>query len=152
VVFIRVMFYDRIENADQLKELTTLPIFGEIITSEKAEENYVVVDSDPKAAITESFRTVRTNLEYVPGPADRGKVVLVTSYRPNEGKTFCSVNLSAILAKAGKKVLAAGAGPAQTQGGLGVWYEQSDRVEHGADRQEAPGARWSCPPNSRISM
>ncbi|MEZ4791837.1 MAG: polysaccharide biosynthesis tyrosine autokinase [Flavobacteriales bacterium] len=105
VVFIRVMFYDRIENADQLKEHTTLPVFGEIITSEKAEENYVVVDSDPKAAITESFRTVRTNLEYIPGEEGRGKVVLVTSYRPNEGKTFCSVNLSAILAKAGKKVL-----------------------------------------------
>ncbi|MBK7111850.1 MAG: polysaccharide biosynthesis tyrosine autokinase [Flavobacteriales bacterium] len=105
VVFVRVMFYDRIENADQLKELTTLPVFGEIIASEKAEDNYVVVDSDPKAAITESFRTVRTNLEYVPAPEGRGKVVLVTSYRPNEGKTFCSVNLSAILAKAGKKVL-----------------------------------------------
>ena len=105
VVFIRVMFYDRIENADQLKELTQHPIFGEIINSDKAEENYVVVDSDPKAAITESFRTVRTNLEYVPSDPGRGKVVLVTSYRPNEGKTFCSVNLTAILAKAGKKVL-----------------------------------------------
>lgn len=105
VVFIRVMFYDRIENADQLKELTPLPVYGEIIASEKAEQNYVVVDSDPKAAITESFRTVRTNLEYVPARGDGGKVVMVTSYRPNEGKTFCSVNLSAILAKAGKKVL-----------------------------------------------
>jgi capsular exopolysaccharide synthesis family protein len=105
VVFIRVMFYDRIENADQLKELTPLPIYGEIIASEKAEQNYVVVDSDPKAAITESFRTVRTNLEYVQGRGEGGKVVMVTSYRPNEGKTFCSVNLSAILAKAGKRVL-----------------------------------------------
>ena len=35
VVFVRVMFYDRIENADQLKELTTLPVYGEIIASEK---------------------------------------------------------------------------------------------------------------------
>ncbi len=105
IAFIRVMFYDRIENADQLKELTALPVYGEIIASEKAEQNYVVVDSDPKAAITESFRTVRTNLEYIPSRDDRGKVVLVTSYRPNEGKTFCSVNLSAILSKAGKKVL-----------------------------------------------
>ena len=104
IVFVRVMFYDRIENADQLKEVTHLPVFGEIIASEKAEENYVVVDSDPKAAITESFRTVRTNLEYLP-ETEHGKVVLVTSYRPNEGKTFCSVNLSAILAKAGKRVL-----------------------------------------------
>ncbi|MCB0764637.1 MAG: hypothetical protein KDB84_08035, partial [Flavobacteriales bacterium] len=88
VVFIRVMFYDRIENMDQLKELTQLPVYGEIIASEKAEENYVVVDSDPKAAITESFRTVRTNLEYVGSASGRGKVVMVTSYRPNEGKTF----------------------------------------------------------------
>jgi capsular exopolysaccharide synthesis family protein len=105
VIFVRILFYDRIENADELKELTTLPIFGEIIASEKAEENYVVVNSDPKAAITESFRTVRTNMEYIPGTEGLGKVVMVTSYRPNEGKTFCSVNLAAILAKAGKKVL-----------------------------------------------
>lgn len=105
IVFIRVMFYDRIENADQLKAMVHMPVFGEIIASDKAEENYVVVDSDPKSAITESFRTVRTNLEYLPGPQGGGRVVLVTSYRPNEGKTFCSVNLSAILAKAGKRVM-----------------------------------------------
>jgi capsular exopolysaccharide synthesis family protein len=104
LIFIRVLFYDRLENADQLRSATHLPVFGEIIASEKAQDNYVVVDSDPKSAITESFRTVRTNLEYLPA-TDKGKVVMVTSYRPNEGKTFCSVNLSAILAKAGKKVL-----------------------------------------------
>ena len=104
IVFIRLMFYDRVENADQLKTATHLPVFGEIISSDKAQDNYVVVDSDPKSAITESFRTVRTNLEYLPLP-ETGRVVLVTSYRPNEGKTFCSVNLSAILARAGKKVL-----------------------------------------------
>lgn len=104
LVFLRVLFYDRLENADQLRAASHLPVFGEIIASEKAEDNYVVVDSDPKSAITESFRTVRTNLEYLPATPS-GKVVMVTSYRPNEGKTFCSVNLSAILAKAGKKVL-----------------------------------------------
>ncbi len=104
LVFVRVVFYDRVENADQLRSVTQVPIFGEVIASEKAEENYVVVDSDPKAGITESFRTIRTNLEYLPA-MDTGRAVLVTSYRPNEGKTFCSVNLSAILAKAGKRVL-----------------------------------------------
>jgi capsular exopolysaccharide synthesis family protein len=104
LVFVRVLFYDRIDNAEQLRSTTNAPVFGEVIASEKAEENYVVVDSDPKAAITESFRTIRTNLEYLPA-TDTGRAVMVTSYRPNEGKTFCSVNLSAILAKAGKKVL-----------------------------------------------
>ncbi len=103
-VFVRVVFYDRVDNADQLRNVTQAPVFGEVIASEKAEENYVVVDSDPKAAITESFRTIRTNLEYLPA-TENGRAVMVTSYRPNEGKTFCSVNISAILAKAGKKVL-----------------------------------------------
>lgn len=103
-VFVRVVFYDRVDNADQLRASTNVPVFGEVIASDKAEENYVVVDSDPKAAITESFRTIRTNLEYLPA-TDTGRAVMVTSYRPNEGKTFCSVNLSAILAKAGKRVL-----------------------------------------------
>jgi hypothetical protein len=64
------MFYDRIENADQLKELTTLPIFGEIIASEKAEDNYVVVDSDPKAAITESSGPCGPTWNTCPVPRD----------------------------------------------------------------------------------
>lgn len=104
LVFVRVVFYDRLENADQLRSATQVPVFGEVIASDKATDNYVVVDSDPKAAITESFRTIRTNLEYLPA-TEAGRVVMLTSYRPSEGKTFCSVNLSAILAKAGKRVL-----------------------------------------------
>ena len=106
LVFVRVVFYDRLENADQLRNATHAAVFGEVIASEKAADHYVVVDSDPKAAITESFRTIRTNLEYLPATAaGTGRVVMLTSYRPSEGKTFCSVNLSAILAKAGKRVL-----------------------------------------------
>ncbi|MBK7102961.1 MAG: hypothetical protein IPH63_14425 [Flavobacteriales bacterium] len=135
VVFVRVMFYDRIENADQLKELTTLPVFGRS-ASEKAEDNYVVVDSDPKAAITESFRTVRTNLEYVPAPEGRGKVVLVTSYRPNEGKTFCSVHLSAILAKAGKKVLLLELDLHKPKVAASLGMTSQVRPQHGPDRQD----------------
>ncbi|MFT3885246.1 MAG: GNVR domain-containing protein [Flavobacteriales bacterium] len=30
LVFVRVLFYDRIENADQLRDATNLPVFGEI--------------------------------------------------------------------------------------------------------------------------
>ena len=33
------------------------------------------------------------------------KVIMITSNNPGEGKTFCSVNIGAILAKAGKRVL-----------------------------------------------
>ncbi|MBK8338973.1 MAG: hypothetical protein IPK99_02690 [Flavobacteriales bacterium] len=64
-----------------------MAVFGEIIASEKAEENYVVVDTDPKSAITESFRTVRTNLEYLPGGGvGVGKVVLMRAIAPTKAK------------------------------------------------------------------
>ncbi len=67
-------------------------------------ENYLIVDKDPKAPVTESFRAIRTNLEYMASGAD-SKVILITSYNPGEGKTFCSINLATIFAKANKRVL-----------------------------------------------
>nr|MBA3901252.1 polysaccharide biosynthesis tyrosine autokinase [Bacteroidota bacterium] len=104
IIFIRSTFYETIENAESLKAITALPIFGEVILADEAETEYVVVENNPKAAITESFRSVRTNLDYIPTD-NPTKVILVTSHNPNEGKTFCSINLAAIIAKAGKKVL-----------------------------------------------
>lgn len=104
VIFIRSVFFERIENAEGLREITTVPVFGEIIFNDVLDSEYIVVDSNPKAAITESFRSVRTNLEYL-DVENKCKTILITSHNPNEGKTFCSINLASIIAKADKKVL-----------------------------------------------
>ena len=104
VIFIRSVFFEKIENAEDLKEITSVPVFGEIIFNEEADSEYIVVDSNPKAAITESFRSLRANLEYL-DVAQKCKTILITSHNPNEGKTFCSINLASIIAKADKKVL-----------------------------------------------
>jgi len=104
VVFIRMVVFATIESMDELKRLTHLPVLGEIILSKEATDDYLIVDKDVKAPITESFRAIRTNLEYFANEVN-SKAVLVTSYNPGEGKTFCSVNLAAIIAKAGKRVL-----------------------------------------------
>ncbi|MCW3110754.1 MAG: hypothetical protein JWQ09_5260, partial [Segetibacter sp.] len=104
VSFIRTILFSTIEGIEELKRLTQLPVLGEIMYSPEADKTYIIVDKDPKAAITESFRTIRTNLQYMASEAN-SKVILVTSFNPGEGKTFCSVNLSTIIAKAGKRVL-----------------------------------------------
>ncbi|MDQ3190824.1 MAG: polysaccharide biosynthesis tyrosine autokinase [Bacteroidota bacterium] len=104
IIFIRTVFFEKIENSDDLKEITTVPVFGEIIFNDEIDAEYIVVNISPKAAITESFRSVRTNLEYL-DVQNNCKVILLTSHNPNEGKTFCSINLAAILAKAEKKIL-----------------------------------------------
>ncbi len=105
IVFLRVLFFDKIESVDELKLATHRPIIAEIQQAKETLSSYLVVNSNPKAPVTESFRTFRTNLEYLINQEKKSKVILITSYNPGEGKTFCSLNLSTMLAKAGKKVL-----------------------------------------------
>ena len=58
--------------------------------------------------ITESFRLLRTNLQFMMKNTS-GKVVLFTSSFSGEGKTFIASNLAASVALLGKKVLLIGA-------------------------------------------
>ncbi len=105
LVFLRVMFFDKIESVDELKLATHRPIIAEIQQAKETLSSYLVVNANPKAPVTESFRTFRTNLEYLISHKKESRVILITSYNPGEGKTFCSLNLSALLAKSDKKVL-----------------------------------------------
>jgi capsular exopolysaccharide synthesis family protein len=104
IIFIRAVFFLKIENSEILKGISSLTIFGEIIYAEEAEKEYVVVENNPKAAITESFRSIRANMEYL-STEGNCKTIMISSHNPNEGKTFVSTNLAVIISKAGKKVL-----------------------------------------------
>lgn len=104
IVFVRVLFYEKIESIDELKSKTDLPILGEILFNAKMNEQTTPAETDPRSPITESFRTIRTNLQYM-SPDSSSKAVVITSNNPGEGKTFVAINLSVILAKANKKVL-----------------------------------------------
>ena len=64
----------------------------------------LVVNKNPKSLIAESFRSIRTNLEFL--AAQEGpKVMAVTSTVSGEGKTFIAINLGGIIAFSGKKVI-----------------------------------------------
>lgn len=64
----------------------------------------LITASNPKAAASEAFRELRTNLQYV-GIDKRIKTIVVTSPSLGDGKTATGVNLAAALAQSGKKVL-----------------------------------------------
>jgi capsular exopolysaccharide synthesis family protein len=104
IAFIRMIFFSKIETIEELRELTTMSVLGEIFYSKDAKDSYLIVDAHPRSFVTEAFRSIRTNLEYF-APNVKCKSVLITSNRPGAGKTFCSINLGIILAKGGKKVL-----------------------------------------------
>jgi tyrosine-protein kinase Etk/Wzc len=104
IVMIRTIFFARIESVEELKGKTDLPVIGEVIFAPTIKELIIAAESEPKSQIAEAFRTIRTNLQYMvtSGPC---KTVVITSNSPGEGKTFCTLNLAGILAKASKKVL-----------------------------------------------
>lgn len=62
----------------------------------------------PKTMIAESFRALRTNIQFREGE-DRIKTVAIASSSQQEGKTLVSVNISLSLAQAGLKTLVVGA-------------------------------------------
>ena len=49
---------------------------------------------DPKSPISESYRTLRTNIQFAAVDQDEIKTILVTSTQPGEGKTVTSANLA----------------------------------------------------------
>lgn len=104
VAFIRSLLFDRIQNSRELKQLTKLPILGSVPRFAEGRSQRLVVTRNSKSSIAEAFRSIRTNLQYF-RDAPGSKTLLVTSLHPGEGKTFCTVNIGAIIASAGKKVL-----------------------------------------------
>jgi len=67
-------------------------------------ERELVVFKDPKSPISEIFRTLRTNIQFM-ATQGKAKTILITSTFSGEGKSWISSNLSVSFAQAGKKVL-----------------------------------------------
>lgn len=64
----------------------------------------LIIHKNPKSLITEAFRSLRTNLEFITNKKD-AKVIAITSTISGEGKTFIALNLAGIIAFSGKKVI-----------------------------------------------
>ena len=64
----------------------------------------VIAHKDPKSPISEIFRTLRTNIQFM-DTNKKMKTLLITSTFPNEGKSWVTANLAVTFAQAGKRVV-----------------------------------------------
>jgi capsular exopolysaccharide synthesis family protein len=107
VIFISIDFLnDSIRDKEDVVSLTNLPIMGVIPNSKNIKNNRIVFDQ-PKSALAEAFRTIRTNLTFYQ-QKKTSFVIMVTSTVAKEGKSFCSINLAASLAASGKRTVLLG--------------------------------------------
>lgn len=64
----------------------------------------IITYKDPKSPISEAFRTLRTNIQFM-NMNKSLKTLLITSTLPGEGKSWVSANLAVTFAQAGKRVV-----------------------------------------------
>lgn len=108
-IYIAELLRFKISGREDVEKLTPAPITGEIPFRENKdkEENDIAVKENDNNLMSEVFRSLRTNLQFILGNEGK-KVILVTSTSPGEGKTTIAANLGMSLALLGKKVLIIG--------------------------------------------
>mgnify|MGYP000280080648 CR=1 FL=1 len=108
LVFILVFFNTKIGNPDELKKLSKIPVLG--IIGKSKHRNNLVVRERSRSAIAESFRGLRSSLQFMYRKKDikGAKTVLVTSSVSGEGKTFTSINIASVFALSEKKTVLVG--------------------------------------------
>ena len=105
IIFLIGLAKFKIEGRGDVKKLTCLPIVGDVpLTEEKT--GSIAVFENQNTLMSETFRNVRTNLQFM--LKDDQKVILVTSTVSGEGKSFISANLAISLSLLGKKVVIVG--------------------------------------------
>jgi capsular exopolysaccharide synthesis family protein len=93
---------NKIESQDSLERITTVPVLGKILHNYKKSGN--VVFEYPKSPIAESYRVLRTNLDFTMKGGSH-KVVMITSCIAGEGKSFNALNVAMSYAQLGRKTL-----------------------------------------------
>ncbi|MDD3893101.1 MAG: polysaccharide biosynthesis tyrosine autokinase, partial [Bacteroidales bacterium] len=104
-----ILLFDQLNNSIQdpshISKKTRVPLMGTI--GHNPYESLLPVSDKPKSSFAESFRALRTNLDFMLSKADN-KVILVSSTISGEGKSFVASNLAVSLAMLGKRTVLLG--------------------------------------------
>jgi capsular exopolysaccharide synthesis family protein len=100
---LRTAIDTRIRAEADLRRVTEAPILGAIRFDQDAVKKPLLTQAVPQSPRAESFRQLRTNLQFA-NVSSKAKTVLVTSSLPGEGKSTTATNLAIALAQAGQSV------------------------------------------------
>lgn len=107
IIYLRELLKYKIENVDDIRSITDVPVLAELPISDKPTTGgAIVVRENQNGVMEEVFRSLRTNLLFL--LQGDHKVVMFSSTQPGEGKSFVAGNTAVSLALMGKKVLIVG--------------------------------------------
>ena len=94
---------DKITTDESIDRLTDAPILGKILHNKYKKTNNVLFEY-PKSTIAESYRSLRTNLNYYFKGGHKA-TIMVTSCIQGEGKSFNALNIAMSYALLGRKTI-----------------------------------------------
>lgn len=108
VVFLMTLLDNNINTIEDIQKLTKIPVIG--VVGKKNTLNNLSVFEKPKSPLSESFRAIRSSLQFLYKKQNRqgAKTLMLTSSVSGEGKTFCSINLATVFAMSDKKTVILG--------------------------------------------
>jgi succinoglycan biosynthesis transport protein ExoP len=95
---------NRLRSERDIRAITNVPILGGIAFDSNAASRPLIVHVDPQSPRAESFRSLRTNLQFL-NVGRRERTFVITSSIESEGKSTTAANLAIALAEAGTRVL-----------------------------------------------
>jgi capsular exopolysaccharide synthesis family protein len=103
VAVLREVMDNSLTTSEDITEITPAPIVGRIMSDQGAVREPVGATLAATTSWAESFRVLRTNMQYIEVDHDQ-KVFVVTSSLPEEGKSTIAVNLAVTLALTNQRV------------------------------------------------
>lgn len=102
---LRTVLDTRIHSTHDIEQVTDKPVLGGITFDPETKTRPLIVHADPLNPRAESFRTLRTNLQFIDiDQASGAKSFVITSAGPSEGKSTTTANLAIALAETGARV------------------------------------------------
>jgi capsular exopolysaccharide synthesis family protein len=105
LILLRNILQNKVATEEDLDFVRNMPVIGHFPHS-RLSYNTVVL-TEPSSVVAESFRNLRTRLEFFISDASCPMLV-ISSSMPGEGKSFAAINLASAYSLAGKKTLLVG--------------------------------------------
>ncbi len=102
IVMLRNMLKTKVESKKDIEDHIDATVLA--CLPKNANTNYNLIPKNGRDTTSESFRMLRSNIQYLPGV----KVIQITSSTPGEGKSYVASNLALSISHTGKKVILVG--------------------------------------------
>lgn len=104
IAFLRDVLDNTVKDRDELERITGAGVVGIVPFDRSRRESPAIVFENDNSPAAESFRKLRTNLQFL-SVDNPPRLIVVTSSVPNEGKSTTAINIALALAEAEHNVL-----------------------------------------------